>query len=172
MPDKPLPAESATDRPSAPRVPSRAEITEVIGFMPLIATFFEKARADMPAEHNESFLAHRLTSRHGAVCVQLVAEDSSSVGELAGRMGLALSTVSELVSDLDRAGWVTRQPDPANRRRTLVALQPKWREHMETFLARRAEPLLAAMATLTAEQRAGFAAGLRAWAHEIRNWRD
>ncbi|WP_378732564.1 MarR family winged helix-turn-helix transcriptional regulator [Nocardia brasiliensis] len=160
------------DKPSAPRLPTRAEITEIIGFMPLIANFFDKARADMPAEHSASFTEHNLTSRHGAVCVQLVPAESLSVGELASRMGLALSTVSELVGDLDRAGWVSRQPDPANRRRTLVALQPKWREHMETFVARRAEPLLAAMATLTPEQRAGFAAGLQAWAHEIRHWRD
>ncbi|WP_069161764.1 MarR family winged helix-turn-helix transcriptional regulator [Nocardia altamirensis] len=159
------------DKPRAPRLPSRAEITEVIGLMPLIANFFDKARADMPAEHDASFTRHGLTSRHGAVCVQLVPEESLSVSELAARMGLALSTVSELVGDLDRAGWVSRQPDPANRRRTLVALQPKWREHMETFVARRAEPLLAAMATLTPEQRAGFAAGLQAWAHEIQHWR-
>ncbi|WP_459547504.1 hypothetical protein [Nocardia sp. X0981] len=32
-------------------------------------------------------------------------------------------------------------------------------------------PLLVAMSTLTPEERAGFRAGLRAWAHEIRNWR-
>ncbi|QIS05235.1 MarR family transcriptional regulator [Nocardia brasiliensis] len=159
------------DKPSAPRLPNRAEITEMIGYLPLIANFFDKARADMPAAYQDSFATHGLTARHGAVCVQLVPEQALSVSELAGRMGLALSTVSELVGDLDRAGWVSRQPDPANRRRTLVALLPQWREHMETFVARRAEPLLAAIATLTAEQRAGFAAGLQAWAHEIRHWR-
>nr|WP_083905558.1 MarR family winged helix-turn-helix transcriptional regulator [Nocardia transvalensis] len=124
----------------------------------------------MPAEHHESFIGHGLTSRHGAVCVQLIPDDSLTVSELAARMGLALSTVSELVGDLDRAGWVTRRPDPANRRRTLVSLRPDKREHMETFVARRADPLLTALTTLTPEQREGFAAGLRAWAHEIRNW--
>ncbi|RDI49020.1 MarR family winged helix-turn-helix transcriptional regulator [Nocardia mexicana] len=159
------------DKSSAPRVPSRTEITEIVGFLPLIAAFFDKARADMPADHEETFVGRGLTSRHGAVCVQLVPDQSLSVGELAARMGLALSTVSELVGDLDRAEWVSRTPDPANRRRTLVRLRPEKRDHMETFVARRAEPLLNALATLTPTQRDGFAAGLRAWAHEIRTWR-
>lgn len=159
------------DKTHTPRQPTAQEITELIGFLPLVANFFDKARTDMPAEYLESFTAHRLTPRHGAVCVQLVAEEAISVGELAGRMGLALSTVSELVGDLDRAEWVQRRPDPANRRRTLVSLLPPRRAHVEEFVARRAEPLLAAMSTLTAEQRSGFQAGLQAWAHEIRNWR-
>ncbi|WP_280437778.1 MarR family winged helix-turn-helix transcriptional regulator [Nocardia carnea] len=159
------------DKTHTPRQPTAQEITELIGFLPLVANFFDKARTDMPAEYLESFTAHRLTPRHGAVCVQLVAEEAISVGELAGRMGLALSTVSELVGDLDRAEWVQRRPDPANRRRTLVSLLPTRRAHVEEFVARRAEPLLAAMSTLTAEQRAGFQAGLQAWAHEIRHWR-
>ncbi|WP_280264466.1 MarR family winged helix-turn-helix transcriptional regulator [Nocardia wallacei] len=157
------------DKTSAPRVPSRTEITEIIGFLPLIAAFFAKAHADMPAEYEEAFAG--LTNRHGAVCVQLVPEESLSVGELAARMGLALSTVSELVGDLDRAEWVSRTPDPSNRRRTLVRLRPEKRHHMETFVARRAEPLLDALTTLTPTERDGFAAGLRAWAHEIRTWR-
>lgn len=155
----------------APRQPDKDEITQLIAFVPLIANFFDKARSDMSPEHIESFAAHRLTSRHGAVCVQLMAEEEISIGELATRMGLALSTVSELVGDLDRAEWAGRRPDPANRRRTLVHLLPERRPHMEKFVARRAEPLLTAMATLTPEERAGFRAGLQAWAHEIRNWR-
>ena len=155
----------------APRVPTRDEITEIIGFLPLISAFFSRARADMPAAHEESFIGSGLTARHGAVCVQLVPEPALSVGEVAARMGLALSTVSELVGDLDRAGWIDRGPDPSNRRRTLVSLRPERREHMEIFVARRAEPLLSAMSTLTPTERDGFAAGLRAWAQEIRDRR-
>lgn len=149
------------------RDPSPTEIAEVVGFMPLIAAFFARVRAEMPDAHSRSFSDHGLTNRHAAICVQLVGAEGLSVGELAARMGLALSTTSELVGELDRAGWVSRSPDPANRRRTLVSLLPDRRAHMEEFVARRAEPLLRALDRLTPQQRKGFSAGLRAWASEL-----
>lgn len=160
--------DNATERD--PRDPKPDEIADVVGFMPLIAAFFAKVRAETPDEHSHSFADHGLTNRHAAVCVQLVAADGLNVTELANRMGLALSTVSELVGDLDRAEWVERQPDPANRRRTLVSLRPERREHMESVVTRRAEPLLKALDELTPRQREGFAAGLRAWARQLEAW--
>jgi DNA-binding MarR family transcriptional regulator len=45
-----------------------------------------------------------------------------TVGELASRLGLTLPTVSGVLADLDRAGFIERRPDPADRRRTIVAI--------------------------------------------------
>ena len=45
-----------------------------------------------------------------------------TVSELASRLDLTLPTVSGVLADLDRAGLVDRQPDPADRRRTIVEL--------------------------------------------------
>jgi len=45
-----------------------------------------------------------------------------TVGELASRLGLTLPTVSGVLADLDRAGFVERHPDPADRRRTIVRI--------------------------------------------------
>ncbi|GAA1893230.1 MarR family winged helix-turn-helix transcriptional regulator [Streptantibioticus ferralitis] len=150
--------------------PRPREIQEALGFVPLLAAFFRRAHTDMPVELREAFSSHRLTARHGAVLTQLLAQDSIGVTDLARRMGLSLSTASELVGDLNRAGWVTRREDPADHRRTLVALPMERRPVVEDFVAVRAAPLLRAMDALSADERHGFVAGLQAWAHEVRNW--
>lgn len=45
-----------------------------------------------------------------------------TVGELAERLGLSLPTVGGVLADLDRAGYVERHPDPADRRRTIAQI--------------------------------------------------
>ncbi|NUO34398.1 MAG: MarR family transcriptional regulator [Dermatophilaceae bacterium] len=124
----------------------------------------------MPDELREIFRGHRLTARHGAVVPQLTVEASLSVSDLADRMGMSLTTASELLSDLSRAGLVERREDPADRRRTLVSLAPRHRAMVEAFVAQRAAPLLRVLDGLSPADRQGFVAGLTAWAREVRNW--
>ena len=146
------------------------EIAEVLGLVPLLASYFRRAQSEMPAEMRDAFTTHGLTQRHGAVLLQLIAEDPLSVTELSQRMGVSLPTASELVGDLSRADWVRRQEDPDNRRRTLVSLPAPRRAAMEGFVTTRARPILRAMEGLSPQDRKGFLTGLRAWAHEVRNW--
>ena len=161
------------ENPSAtPRVPQPEEIKEFLGFVPLLAAYFQRVRIDMPAELQETFGGHRLTARHGAVLAQLVAQQLISVTDLARRLGLSLSTASELVGDLSRAGLVDRQEDPANRRRTLVSLTEQHRPAFEAFVAARAAPLLRVLENLSPRDREGFSAGLAAWAREVQSWTD
>lgn len=150
------------------RVPTPEE-TEAIGLVPLLAPYVDRARAwsDMPGPLRAVFDAHGLTARHGAVLPQLLAEQPLAVGELARRMRLSLSTTSELVGALDRAGLVERRDDPANRRRTLVAIAGRHRPSVEEFIAQRSAPLLRALDGLSARDRAGFVAGLTAWVREV-----
>lgn len=54
------------------------------------------------------------------VLSDVVAHDSSSIGEIADRTGLPQSQVSAAVARLKEAGSVETQPDPADRRRMLV----------------------------------------------------
>lgn len=138
--------------------------------MPLVEAYFRRAQAEMPDELREIFRSHGLTARHGAVIPQLTVESPLSVSELAVRMGMSLTTASELVSDLGRAGLVERREDPANRRRTLVSLAPRHRAMVEGFVALRAAPLLQVLDNLSPADRQGFVAGLRAWARAVRNW--
>ena len=64
-----------------------------------------------------------LGPRHVAALQQLRG-GQVTVSELAARLGLTLPTVSGVLADLDRAGFVERHPDPADRRRTIVAITP------------------------------------------------
>jgi DNA-binding MarR family transcriptional regulator len=151
-------------------MPRSDEVKDVLGFVPQLEAYFRRAKAEMPDELWEIFSEHGLTARHGAVLPHLVVEPTLSVSELARRMGLSLPTASELVGVLGRAGLVVRQEDPANRRRTLVSLSDHHRKIVEGFVAGRAEPLLRVLESLSPRDRAGFVAGLTAWAHEVRNW--
>jgi DNA-binding MarR family transcriptional regulator len=124
----------------------------------------------MPDELAMLFAAHGLTARHGAVLAQLSAGRSISVTDLARRLNVSLSTASELVGELSRAGLVERQEDPGNRRRTLVDLAEAHRDVVRSFVAQRAVPLLKVLDGLAPRDREGFARGLAAWAREVRNW--
>ncbi|GAA3186979.1 MULTISPECIES: MarR family winged helix-turn-helix transcriptional regulator [Streptomyces] len=154
----------------SPRVPTPAEL-EVIGLVPLLEPFFRvgAVRGQMPEKMREAMEANGLTARHGAVLPQLLSGGPLTVGEIARRLHVSLPTASELVGALNRAGMVTRTEDPANRRRILVSLADAYRPPLETFVARRSEPLLRALDALTPEERAGFLAGLTGWVREIRD---
>ncbi|QIS14731.1 MarR family winged helix-turn-helix transcriptional regulator [Nocardia arthritidis] len=143
---------------------------EILGYIPLLSGYFRNVRGEMPEEMRAIFERHKLTARHGAVLPQLMSGEAVSVSELAGRLGVSLSTASELVGDLSRAGLATRQEDPGNRRRTLVTLPEQHRRAVESFIAARSAPLLRALARLSPRDRAGFVAGLTEWAHEVQGY--
>lgn len=152
-----------------PPPPTSAEL-EVVGLVPLLAPYFRSGLVQqvMPEPLREAMESNGLTPRHGAVLPQLLASERPlTVSEIAVRLQVSLPTASELVGGLDRAGIVRRAADPANRRRVLVSLADEYRPHLEAFVARRAEPLLRALAGLSPEERSGFAAGLRAWVREV-----
>ncbi len=78
-----------------------------------------------------------------------------TVSELASRLGLTLPTVSGVLADLDRAGLVERRPDPADRRRTIVQINPSQAALIGHWLDGAAKPLARVLDQLTpAEQKA------------------
>jgi DNA-binding MarR family transcriptional regulator len=81
-----------------------------------------------------------LGPRHVAALQQL-RDGPLGVSELASRLDLTLPTVSGVLADLDRAGFVTRQPDPADRRRTIVQITPAQSALIRQWLDRAANPL-------------------------------
>ncbi|WP_330478242.1 MarR family transcriptional regulator [Streptomyces platensis] len=156
----------------APRVPTPDEV-EIVGLVPLLEPFFRGGvvRELMPAPLREAMETNGLTPRHGAVLPQLLAGQPLTVSEIARRLHVSLPTASELVGGLSRAGIVERAEDPANRRRILVSLAEDFRPPLETFVARRTEPLLRALDGLSPGERAGFLAGLTGWVREIQGER-
>lgn len=160
---------TADRAPESPDERDRALVAE-LGVIPQLEVYFRRVRVEMPADVAEAFSRHGLTARHGGVLGQLAVVPSIGVSDLARRMAVSLPTASELAGDLRRAGLVVAEEDPDNRRRTLLSLADDHRASVETLVAARAAPLRRAMERLPERDREGFAAGLRAWADEMRDW--
>jgi DNA-binding MarR family transcriptional regulator len=58
--------------------------------------------------------------------------DGLRPGEIAELSGLSKQTVSDLLGELERSGYVERHPDPGDRRARLVRLTPWGRELQRT----------------------------------------
>ncbi|WP_280201830.1 MarR family winged helix-turn-helix transcriptional regulator [Nocardia cyriacigeorgica] len=166
MPDAP----PFADDPAAPGRRLSAQELDALSHVPLISASFRpapRAQAAAPALHTrQSFQTDGLGPRHGAILTQLMAGEPASVTDLARRLGVSLSTASQLVGDLARADLVLREEDPRNRRRTLVSIAAAVRPIFEQFLAVRSAALLRAIARLEPADRPAFLAGLAAWAQE------
>jgi DNA-binding MarR family transcriptional regulator len=93
--------------------------------------------------------------------IELVSARGIAQGELASLLGLDKSTVSRLAASLERKGWVRRGRDEANQRYVRLYLTPAGGEAAgrvwQAWQARQAR----IMASLSEDERAGLAAGLR-----------
>jgi DNA-binding MarR family transcriptional regulator len=65
---------------------------------------------------------HRFPLSHGAVLGRLDREGAQSVSDLAVAERVRPQSMAQTVSDLEADGFVTRRPDPDDRRRALVEL--------------------------------------------------
>jgi DNA-binding MarR family transcriptional regulator len=96
-----------------------------------------------------------LSPRHVAALEQ-VRDGPVTVGELASRLGLTLPTVSGVLADLDRAGFIERHPDPADRRRTIVRIVPGQATVIGEWLDGAARPLARVLDKLTPAEQEAF----------------
>jgi DNA-binding MarR family transcriptional regulator len=99
--------------------------------------------------------------RHLSALFALAMSGPEAVGELADRMGLSPATVSQLVNELERGGFVDRREDPHDRRRTIVSLAERHRGPIESYARRRLKPLRVTVETLSPAERAHFIKGWR-----------
>lgn len=78
----------------------------------------------------------------------LLAEGSLTVSVLARARRVSLQAMSELVQQLVARGWLEREPDPRDRRQTLLSLTEAGRahhQHIETRLVRHLSTLLTSL---------------------------
>jgi DNA-binding MarR family transcriptional regulator len=70
-------------------------------------------------------IAHQLAMPLADVqCMGLLADGPSAPGDLAARLGLTSGAMTKVLDRLERAGYVTRAADPADRRRITIAADP------------------------------------------------
>ncbi|MCX2949167.1 MarR family winged helix-turn-helix transcriptional regulator [Lentzea sp. NEAU-D7] len=70
-----------------------------------------------------------LRPRHGAV-MAYIATSGTRASELSERSGQHKQVIGTLIDELERLGYVTRQPDPADRRAKLVVPTEAGRDQM------------------------------------------
>jgi DNA-binding MarR family transcriptional regulator len=108
-----------------------------------------------------------LSPRHAAALEELRG-GPLAVGALAERLGLTLPTVSGVVADLDRAGCVDRQPDPGDRRRTIVRIAPAKASLIAQWLDGAASPIASVLDQLDASEREAFLKAMTLLESELR----
>jgi DNA-binding MarR family transcriptional regulator len=113
-------------------------------------------------QHGPHLGPHPLGRRHVAVLAHVAADGPASVSDLAAALGLSLPAASTLTRELEDAGLVERREDPADRRRTVVAVDPATGRAVADWLRARDAPLERALASLDEGERAAFLKGLRA----------
>ena len=96
-----------------------------------------------------------LSPRHIAALEQLLGSPLT-VGELAARLGLTMPTVSGVLADLDRAGFIERHPDPADRRRTIVQAIPAQATLIAQWLDGAAKPIARVLDQLSPTEQQAF----------------
>jgi DNA-binding MarR family transcriptional regulator len=92
-----------------------------------------------------------------------------TVGCLAGRLGLTMSTVSGVLADLDRAGYVERRADAGDRRRTLVEITPAKTAEIRQWLDSAAQPLARVLNRLDPAEQAAFLKAMDMLEAELRD---
>ena len=109
-----------------------------------------------------------LSPRHVAALEQLLGSPIT-VGELAARLGLSLPTVSGVLADLDRAGFIERHPDPADRRRTIVQVVPAQAAVIGEWLEGAAKPLARVLDKLSPSEQEAFLKAMDLLETELRS---
>lgn len=103
-----------------------------------------------------------LGPRHVRVLGEL-REGPLSVGEIAKRLGIELSTASQLTGELRRARMLRAERDPNDSRRVLVSTRLDVQREVTEFFERWIDPMRQALSALSEVEREAFVKGLRLW---------
>ncbi|MFG1625078.1 MarR family winged helix-turn-helix transcriptional regulator [Kribbella sp. NPDC049227] len=80
------------------------------------------------------------------------ADRALRLSEVATQLGIVPRSATSVVDDLESAGLVARQPDPGDRRATLVTLTPAGTEVLTTIRRTRRDAMVTLVARLTPEE--------------------
>ena len=113
--------------------------------------------------------AHASVSSHLIrAAIHIYGNGPQTIGQLAAGLGVSQGWASRLVDEMEGAGYVARERDPADRRVVRVSLVPAAVERVEKAYRWRADAVEAALDGLSPEERAAVAAFLRRFVDEVR----
>ncbi len=96
---------------------------------PLCMMLDKVARASA-AEYSSAVSSLGLRPKHVGLLAATAASDLPSQSDIGAWLGIGPSAVVALVDEAEKMGLVKRAPDPANRRRTLIALTALGRQRL------------------------------------------
>jgi DNA-binding MarR family transcriptional regulator len=128
------------------------ELFELLGTFRTVVRHRVQAELDVPALPYAQVELLRLVHDQPGI----------AVAEAARRLRLAGNTVSTLVGQLSRLGYLDRRPDPADKRIARLALAPAGEKRLADWRSRRAELLAAAHSRLPAADRDSLSAAVPA----------
>ena len=167
----PPPAEEGDGDPGHGREAERETfhdcLRKLVQLMPQVSRGLRRRQVP-PVEVNDAGLG----PRHGAALSLLREQGPMTVGCLAAALGLTLGTVSGILADVERAGFVERSPDPADRRRTIVTLAQGRREAVGVWLEGASAPMGRALDKLSPDERATFVKAMTLLEAELNSNRD
>jgi DNA-binding MarR family transcriptional regulator len=102
-----------------------------------------------------------ISASEARALIELVAARGIAQGQLGALLGLEKSTVSRLAAGLERKGWIRRGRDEDNQRYIRLYLTPEGRAVAARVLNAWQSRQARILAALSADERAGLAAGLR-----------
>jgi DNA-binding MarR family transcriptional regulator len=94
-----------------------------------------------------------LAPRHLSLLSVLLLDGPLTVSELAGKLSIAPTTVSLIVSELSRKEVLVRLADDADRRRRIIDIRPEARQAISQWLSPGARAWRHALTPLTPQQR-------------------
>lgn len=97
-----------------------------------------------------------LAPRHLSMLSLLLLDGPLTVSELAGKLGVAPTTISLLVGDLTRKGVLVRREDDADRRRRIIDISAESRPAISQWLSPGARAWRHALDPLTPQQQRTF----------------
>lgn len=84
--------------------------------------------------------------------LRILVRKPSTIGELARKLEVRSSSMSQMIDRLELAGFVERQTDPADARSKIVVLSDEGKKHMDTISTKRIEFLSDPFSQLSEEE--------------------
>lgn len=84
--------------------------------------------------------------------LRILVRKPSTIGELARKLEVRSSSMSQMIDRLELAGFVERKTDPADARSKIVVLSDEGKKHMDTISTKRIEFLSDPFSQLSEEE--------------------